>query len=76
MDKYYRIGTDEKGYEYIACKICGMKSYHSEDIKHKYCGNCHEFLEMKHLQDTLVKEFKVDKVCEFINNLLLKIRKR
>ena len=25
------------------CPRCGMKSYHRIDIKHRYCGNCHQF---------------------------------
>lgn len=24
------------------CPKCGMTSYHPEDVKHKYCGNCHQ----------------------------------
>lgn len=27
--------------ESYTCPKCGMTSYHPEDIKHKYCGNCH-----------------------------------
>jgi len=29
----------------ITCHTCGMTSYHPEDIQHRYCGNCHEFLQ-------------------------------
>lgn len=29
----------------ITCPQCGMTSYHPEDVRHKYCGNCHEFHE-------------------------------
>lgn len=25
----------------ITCPICGMTSYHPEDIRNSYCGNCH-----------------------------------
>ena len=28
---------------HITCPKCGMKSYNENDIKHGYCGNCHEF---------------------------------
>lgn len=28
---------------YIICPFCGMKSYNPNDIREKYCGNCHEF---------------------------------
>lgn len=28
---------------FYQCPICKKKSYHSEDIKYKYCGNCHQF---------------------------------
>lgn len=27
----------------ITCPQCQMTSYHPEDIKQKYCGNCHQF---------------------------------
>lgn len=29
--------------ESITCPQCKMTSYHPEDIKQKYCGNCHQF---------------------------------
>lgn len=38
----YRIIVGSQG-KYIECLTCGMKSYHSEDIKHRYCGWCHRF---------------------------------
>jgi len=28
----------------ITCKKCGMTSYSRNDVEHRYCGNCHEFL--------------------------------
>jgi hypothetical protein len=27
----------------IKCLKCGMISYNEYDIKHKYCGHCHEY---------------------------------
>jgi hypothetical protein len=27
----------------ITCPKCGMTSYHPEDVKQGYCGNCHDF---------------------------------
>jgi len=27
----------------IRCRKCGMTSHHPEDVKNRYCGNCHEF---------------------------------
>ena len=43
----YFIGQD-KGYYgehnvYIQCVKCGMKSYHPEDIKHRWCEKCQKF---------------------------------
>lgn len=29
----------------IKCLKCGMTSYNPNDVRHKYCGNCHEFHE-------------------------------
>ena len=25
------------------CPRCGMVSHHPEDVRHRYCGNCHAF---------------------------------
>jgi hypothetical protein len=27
----------------FTCPACHRTSYHPEDVRHKYCGNCHEF---------------------------------
>lgn len=27
----------------ITCPKCEMTSYHPDDIKNRYCGNCHQF---------------------------------
>ena len=41
-EKRFPIGTpmehEEKSY---TCPGCGMTSYHPEDVRHQYCGNCH-----------------------------------
>jgi hypothetical protein len=39
----YTLGTDEGG-KFIYCRACKNQSYHPEDIKHIYCGNCRMFL--------------------------------
>lgn len=31
--------------ESFTCRVCGMTSYNPNDVKHRYCGNCHEFTE-------------------------------
>ena len=28
--------------ESYTCPACGMTSYHPEDVRHEYCGNCHK----------------------------------
>lgn len=30
------------GQESYTCPKCGMTSYHPDDIKYEYCGNCHK----------------------------------
>jgi hypothetical protein len=32
-------GTDDC----ITCLVCGMTSWNPNDVKYKYCGNCHQF---------------------------------
>jgi hypothetical protein len=27
----------------VTCPLCGMTSYHPEDIRQGYCGNCHDW---------------------------------
>lgn len=39
----------EKG---ITCLDCGMTSWNEEDFRFRYCGNCHEFHELKMLKKT------------------------
>ena len=29
----------------ITCLVCNKTSYHPQDVKNKYCGNCHIFHE-------------------------------
>ena len=29
----------------FTCPTCGMVSYNTNDIKHRYCGNCHVFFD-------------------------------
>ncbi len=31
------------GREGIECLVCGMTSWHPEDVVNRYCGNCHRF---------------------------------
>lgn len=30
---------------WIACPKCGVRSYNPNDVKMRYCGNCHQFIE-------------------------------
>jgi hypothetical protein len=39
----YRL-VDEP-YAGITCLSCGMTSYNANDIKHRYCGNCKNYLD-------------------------------
>lgn len=47
----------------ITCPLCGMRSYHPEDVKHRYCGNCNAFhvdmndgpVALEHLRDIITR---------------------
>lgn len=39
----YRIAEDGKG---ITCLLCGMTSNNENDVRERYCGNCHQFYEL------------------------------
>ena len=30
---------------HFTCPVCHMTSYHPEDVRNRYCGNCHEFVQ-------------------------------
>lgn len=42
LNPQYIISGDGKS---INCLTCGMESYHPNDVKYKYCGNCNKFHE-------------------------------
>lgn len=42
MQNTYRISADGRS---ITCRGCGFTSYHPEDVRQLYCGNCHRFHE-------------------------------
>jgi hypothetical protein len=71
MDRYI-IGETKEGYKYITCKKCGMTSYNINDVEHKYCGNCHEFLDMPYIKEESVEELvsKLAGGIPFIFNLI------
>lgn len=33
------------------CGICGFVSFHPKDLEHRYCGNCHKFIEAEWRRD-------------------------
>lgn len=35
----------EEHFPHIRCPKCGMVSYNPNDIRERYCGNCHAFHE-------------------------------
>ncbi len=52
----YRIDPEtEKEPASIVCLQCNRRSYHPEDIKQRYCGFCHAFLEARMHYDPSLK---------------------
>jgi hypothetical protein len=41
----YLIITRPNGAQGILCMTCGRASWHLEDVRQRYCGNCHVFHE-------------------------------
>ena len=41
----YVIRQSRSGVPAIQCLQCGMMSFHPDDIRERYCGNCHQFHE-------------------------------
>lgn len=50
--KTYEL-VEENGHKGIKCLDCNMTSFNENDIKHLYCGNCHEFHDLKELRKKL-----------------------
>jgi len=46
-EKNYKIKFSDGKPSSIVCGTCEMESYNPNDIKNKYCGNCHIFHEDK-----------------------------
>lgn len=46
MDITYAIDVDDRGESYFECYLCDLRSYHPDDIRHKYCGFCCVFHEV------------------------------
>lgn len=40
----FQISEDAAG-RCMTCRKCGRTSHNENDIKHRYCGHCHEFHE-------------------------------
>lgn len=45
MKQTYIIVRDGKA---ITCLLCGLTSYHPDDVKNRYCGHCHIFHDDPH----------------------------
>ncbi|HEX9996690.1 MAG TPA: hypothetical protein VGB45_06075 [Abditibacterium sp.] len=41
----FTTSSNNASASYITCLICNRTSYHPDDIKNRYCGNCHRFLD-------------------------------
>jgi len=37
----------EKGATGIRRLVCGLTSYHPQDVERRYCGNCHRFHDIR-----------------------------
>lgn len=47
-DKSYKLILNKQGVPHaIKCLKCKMISYNSNDVREKYCGNCHQFFEFR-----------------------------
>jgi ribosomal protein L37E len=42
IDNPYRMAEANRPTSFV-CWICGMESFHPEDVAHGYCANCHRY---------------------------------
>lgn len=50
IGRTYLFGTNRNGEHWIRCTVCNMQSYHPQDIRQRYCGQCHQFHQMIAMQ--------------------------
>jgi predicted Zn-ribbon and HTH transcriptional regulator len=50
LKKAYSLINTPNGVE-ILCHQCGYTSSNPNDVKHRYCGHCHQFLTGNHLDE-------------------------
>lgn len=50
VGKYFTIDVANAS---IRCHICNRVSHNLNDVKHRYCGNCHQFLQDKEEEDDI-----------------------
>lgn len=51
----YSIGANGKN---ILCLDCGMTSWNLNDVRLRYCGNCHEFHDNKEMMAQIKDHFE------------------
>ena len=58
MTRTHEISADGRS---IKCLDCGMTSFNPNDVRWRYCGNCHEFHEIKQMVEEL--EVEMTRLC-------------
>ena len=61
----YSIGANGRN---IVCLDCGMTSWNINDVKMRYCGNCHEFHDNKELKARVHEHFDKTPAEEVVAN--------
>lgn len=57
MNATFTIDTNNEGYTFILCHVCGLSSYNPSDIKYKYCGQCdffHKHIDIRKPEETIM----------------------
>lgn len=58
--KTFEVGTNASGQMFIACRLCGMQSFHPEDVRQRYCGCCHQFHDIMEVAIALDPDWRPD----------------
>lgn len=51
----------------ITCPKCGMTSCNTGDIKHRYCGRCHQFYDQMVEIPTAIRSPRADKLRQQVS---------
>lgn len=60
----YGADMELLSFPFIECPQCNIKSYNTNDIKYRYCNNCHEYHEEMDFEAYLIDSGWIKATCD------------